>query len=560
MRQPGSAPNHRAPPSRTYSKFIKIHQQIETFEATLNSDSAIINSSPMLFSLPFDFNSASISSWLNQLNPSDAVLAGYDIFNVLKILRREIKTVDINSLELLVAHLTPVVLSISGILEKAYFNKGDNLNTQQCKIVRLNTVILSNLAFLHIHLIKQDTEQKKKTLHGTYSVHLIGMALYQYALAYEQENSSLWDMAGEVYTLALTDNLLEKIVDKPLKACGKLPAIGFVLKRNLLFSLENHHKFSHQELKSYFDFCSSHYQCVEFNQLGVKTEQGFCWQYETGEKPFPVTSKSETKISSDLILAAIGKKKQSRLIFNIEPLLAGIKNFDINVPFDASLRVIEHLSNYREIKETKFALPSHYIFVFSFEVITEFLSRLDRKNARYTFKPPSVDDLNFSSLDLAPILKEKPQNVNSSDIWGRREENIVLKYGAKKTFKTTLPGFLTVEWMIVAVASNGLILMYDKNMKISIAVVRRLEEKESHSNVQNGIIEVLDGSVSVEEIKIGNVQDKAVLLTQKESHELILSEGKYMTGTSIKLKQGTLVLDRLLENTNYFVRYAVSLK
>ncbi|MCK5479344.1 MAG: hypothetical protein KAI44_10525, partial [Methylococcales bacterium] len=230
-----------------------------------------------------------------------------------------------------------------------------------------------------------------------------------------------------------------------------------------------------------------------------------------------------------------------------------------------------HLSNYQAINESIFSLPRHYVFLFGFEQIIEFLSRLVRNNSLSTFKAPSVDELNFSSLNLTPTQQKKSYKIDDiSDIWGDDKselENIELMFGAQKTYQTKLSGFLSVEWMKVEASFNGLILMYGKDMKSSIAVVRKLEKggggsnfKNGVINVQKGVIEVLKGSVSVVDLINGVEQRKAVLLTQDDTYEMILAVDRYVTGSVLKLKQGEAVLDRMLEFTPFFVRYAVSLK
>ena len=189
----------------------------------------------MTFSLPFDFNNASISKWLSQLSSSDVISVGHEVFKVVKILKKEIDDIDRDSLELIVERITPVVMHTSGFLEKAFLGKSDSLTAQQRKIAQLNILLLRNLASLHVYLAEHTTDLVNKNLHANYGVQLIGFALYSSALSYEKPAFSLWNMAGDVYKTALTDDILEETIKKPLAVFDKLPTINSVLKRNLLF-------------------------------------------------------------------------------------------------------------------------------------------------------------------------------------------------------------------------------------------------------------------------------------------------------------------------------------
>ena len=178
--------------------------------------------------------------------------------------------------------------------------------------------------------------------------------------------------------------------------------------------------------------------------------------------------------------------------------------------------------------------------------------------------PPSIDELNFSSLDLAPKrVKKANQHTKSDDIWAEAMESkgrIELVFGPQKSFITKLPRFLAVEWMIVDVAFGGLIIMYAKDRKLSMAVVRRMEKQDGFANVQKGVIEVLQGEVSLVDLVNGAKQNKGVLLTKDDNYELILPADRYVLGSVIKLKQGEVILDRVLEFSSSFIRYAVQFK
>jgi len=519
----------------------------------------------MSLSLPFDFNTPSISSWLSQLNTSDSALAGHDIFKVLKILKNKADDIDIDSLELVVNRLNPVVVYTSTYLEKIFFDKGRSLSVQQRKVAQLSILLLRYLAILHVNLAARSFDRDNKTLHGNYAAQLIGLAFYNYALSYEKNSSSLWGSLGEIYALAVKGEYLDGDVSKPLSVFGKLPTIEAVLKRNLLFSVANCYDFSHKEIKTYFTFCSLNYGLVEFDRLSVKSNEGYVWEYESGQQPVPFAGKIDVKPLSQFELAASGTKIIPKLFFNMEPLFTAIKFSDVECPLAGELHLLEHLSSYKDIDAQGFSLPKKYIFVFGLEQCVEFFSKLENVSANVTFKRPSIDDLNFSSMNLKPlqVIKQK-KKVTTTEIWGEikpdssKIERIELEFGAQKANLTKLPGFLAVEWMMVDVSFNGLIVMYGADMIPSVAVVRRLESNDRASVTQKGIIEVLGGSVSLVEIVGIDGPQKGLLLKQDEAYELILGIHRNVVGSVLKLKQGDVLLNGVLESTRTFIRYAVT--
>ena len=168
-------------------------------------------------------------------------------------------------------------------------------------------------------------------------------------------------------------------------------------------------------------------------------------------------------------------------------------------------------------------------------------------------------------MNLKPlqVIKQK-KKVTTTEIWGEikpdssKIERIELEFGAQKANLTKLPGFLAVEWMVVDVSFNGLIVMYGVDMIPSVAVVRRLESNGRASSTQKGIIEVFGGNVSLVEFVGVDGPQKGLLLKQDEAYELILGINRNVVGSVLKLKQGDVLLNGVLESTRTFIRYAVT--
>jgi len=516
----------------------------------------------MASSLPFEFNNASISDWLRQLNTSDAVLSGQEILKVLRVLKKNIDDIEYSSLELVVERLTPVVVYTCGFLEKFFYNKAINYNLQQYKVAQLSVFLSRYLAYFHVHQALLSTEQANKSLHANYAAQLIGDAFYHSALSYDKPSKSLWLMLGEVYQIALDNNLLGLTVNNPLPHFDKI-SIESALKRTILFKISNCYKFNHKEIKQYFDFCTTNNHLVKFNQVNKENNQGYCWEYTSGDAPFCVTENVHVQESSLLEIVAAGQVTP-KLTFDIEPLLSAIKCLNVKLPVDESLGLVEHLSNYQAVNKSDFSLPKQYVFLFGFEQIIEFVSKLSSSNLFTTFSPPGVEDLNFSSLNLTPTHVKKPsqKNVTDADIWGEdksKVEKIKLKYGAQKAYQASIPSLLVVEWMKVETFFNGLLLIYGKDKKPILAVVRRSETKSGKGGSQKGVIELLEGDLSIVEILNREEKKMGLFLKQNNGYEIILSaDERYSIGSVLTLNQGNVILVRVVEDSSFFVRYGVS--
>jgi len=515
----------------------------------------------MASSLPFEFNNASISSWLAQLNTSDAVLSGQEIFKALRVLKKNVDDIEYSSLELVVERLTPIVVYTCGYLEKFFYDKAVNHNLQQYKVAQLSVFLSRYIAYFHVQLALLSTEQANKALHANYAVQLIGNALYHSALSYDRPSTSLWLMLGEIYQIALDNHLLELTVNKPLPFFKKISIEG-ILKRNILFKISNCYKFNHKEIKQYFDFCTSNYHLVKFNQVNNENNQGYCWEYTSGQAPFFVTEKINIHKGSLLETVAAGQVTP-KLAFDIEPLLNAIKYSNVKLPINESLGLVEHLSNYQTVDKPDLSLPKQYVFLFGFKQIIEFVSKLSTPNPFTTFSYPGIEELNFSSLNLTPthVKKPSPNKVTDADIWGEevsKVETVELKYGAQKAYQTSVSGLLIVEWMKVETFFNGLILIYGKDKKPILAIVRRAETKSNKEGSQKGVIELLEGDVSIVEI-INRPEKKGLFLKQNNGYEIILpADNRYTIGSVFTLNQGNVVLERVVEDSSFFVRYGVS--
>ena len=497
------------------------------------------------FSLPFELNNKSISAWLSQLKSSDVLLTSNQIYSVLSVLQKEQGNIDTVSFSIVVMRLTPVVIYLSGFLEQAIIK-----TPEQRKISKVSVRILRHLAFLHLCLAKRLSQQEQRVLHLNYALQIIGLVFKQYALSYERPSATLWEFMGECYVLALSDRILDIPVEEPLAEFRALSTIALALKRVLLFWLAKPHALSQQDINTLFEFCTLNSRLVNFAQSNVRVEPEFCWDYGDVEGFQPLFFRPKTL-------------PEKYLLFHVADLLSSAQSKELSIQGADDL--FEYLSHYQElIESTKFSLPRPFVAVSGFVQGVEFLAKHVRHGEISMLNSPSPKNLNFASLDLVKekVKKKKGmERVNATDIWGGDEEKkavrIEVLFGALKLVKTTHEHFFATEAMQVNLLESEVFIAYGADLKIFLGVCR-LVAREQRGKIQRSMVQVFEGRVSLL-TQVHSVTKRAAFLLQNEAGcELFLSSGKNTVGSVVKFDQAEVTLDRLVELTPSYMRYAVS--
>ncbi|MCF7969703.1 MAG: hypothetical protein K9L22_00865 [Methylococcaceae bacterium] len=496
------------------------------------------------FALPFELTNQSITDWLKQLNFSDVLLVSNEIYHVLSVLKKEQAAIDTAALRQVIMRLTPVVMYLSGFLEQAMLK-----SAQQRKIPQMSIRILRHLSFLQLCLAKRTEQQDQRVLHLNYALQILGVAFKVSVLSYERPSAVLWQYMSECYTLASVDTLLDIPVEKPLADFQSLPTINLALKRLLLFWVANPYSFSQQDIQTFFVFCTLNSHLVKLVNPNLVVESVFCWDYSQNDclqmvysKPVKLPEKCVLFHANDLL-----HSEQKKSLFIAE-----------------SERFFLRLSNYNAlVGNTNFSLAKTYVITHGFEQLTAFFARHVHNNEVLRLNTPLPNDLNFTNLELVQDgMKKKPmiEHISPEDIWGGAElkkEKVAVKFAAMKLMQTAQAYFYGAETIQVNLVEGDVFVAYDASLKPVLGVVRRADYGQ-RDRLQQSVVQMLIGHVSVLLQSHLVVPKSALLLSHKDTFELFLEPGQYSVGTILKFDQVDVTLERLLELSPKFMRYAVS--
>lgn len=502
--------------------------------------------------LPFELTNKSVLEWLSQLNSSDVLLTSNKLYKVLSLLKKQHTSIDTATLGIVVMRLTPVVMYLSGFLEKAII-----AHPHERKIAQISIRILRHLAFLHVYLARRVERHHDQVLHANYALQIVAVAFQHSALGNVVPSSVLWECVRECYELAVTEEFLEMPVKDPLAEFEALPTISLAIRRVLLFCVTNPYQFSPQDILSLFNYCTVNAHLVHFVRQGMSLDHVFCWDYTETECYQLVCTRPETL-------------PDTCVLFHLNALLHSEKKTALVI--EGADLLIAALNQYRDLVEnTKFILAKPYVFVSGFEQVQAFFSKHVRQHKILTLNTPSPNDLNFSSLELVKQranedknkIEVKIEQIASEDIWsyGQDEvEKIKLKFGPMKLVLTPQRLFYVAEVMEAKLGCGDIFVCYDTSLKPVLGITRHVEMKQLGA-IQRSVVELCRGQVSI--LEYTNADDEiitAILQDNKSHHELFLEPGKYTVGNVLKFTTVELVLDRLLELSPKFMRYAVSLK
>jgi len=495
------------------------------------------------FLLPFELTNQSIVDWLKQLKFSDVLLTSNEIYNVLSTLKKEQAVIDTTALRLVVMRLTPLVMSLSGFLEQAILK-----SARQRKISQISIRILRHLAFLHLCLAKRIEQQDQQVLHLSYALQVLGVAFKLSALSYERPSTVLWDYMGECYALASVNRLLDIPVEKSLAEFHTLATVNLALKRLLLFGVANPYRFSQQDIQEFFVFCTLNSHLVSLVNPNLAVEPVFCWDYS----------------QSDCLQAIYPKPirlPEKCVLFHANDLLHSEQKKSLSIV--GSELFFMRLSNYKSlIKNTNFFLAKTYVIASGFEQLSVFFARHVRNNEILRLNTPLPNDLNFTSLELVQdtVKASRVERVSAADIWGEAEakkEKVEVKFGAMKLRKTSQTHFYVAETMQVHLVEGDLFVAYDSSLRPVLGMSRRTDGRQS-DRIQQSVVQLFMGQVSVLLQSHLVVPRSALLLSHEHTFELFLNSGQYSVGSVLKFDQVEVTLERLLELSPKFMRYAVS--
>ena len=483
------------------------------------------------------------SQWMDAVNSKDVLNASTSVFQLTSAFKKHSSLIEPKNLYQIAISLTPKVLELTEILERLYLK-----NTSHTKVAQLNMAILRQLACLYLECA--DTlEGGCKLISLSHALQLQGMVHYQSVLSAQPPSASLWREMGRAYQYACQSGLCTTPLDANALVLHDLDTIDKIIKRNLLFAIANAYSFNASDIQALFVFCANLQTDLQLHQLGSDRKEGFCWEYMTEQLPYQV--------------CAI-KEDNHRLLFNTEAIAKADRLGQIDWPLSDPTHMLNQISHYRcLVNSTPPALPSYHVFTCGAERVFTFFQKHIRDGLVWMVMSPSSDSLNFSSLELyqEPSPIQKTEKIGRESIWGNvkqdKEKLAFNEFGAIKLFKTDVPGFYVFESIKLQLEAQDLMVVYGKDLRPYLAVVRRLE-LSNLQNIQKGLVEILQGKVSFMELPQGQTKEKAILLKQGDTIYLYLQPHKIDALAGLKATPYHVELKQLMEVRPHFMCYRVA--
>lgn len=486
--------------------------------------------------LPFELNRSSVKHWFSQLNSLDAVAVGSEVLKALNLLVKQSEKLDSEELAQVVDLFDPVVVKIVEFLERIIIQKPDLY-----KLARLSSQLMVYLAQLHNSLAQ--TDAVNKALHANYALQMLGWSSFHRALSYERLPGSFWHDMGLAYQHAQEAGL-DTLITSALPAFQPLNSGAKALRRNLLFVICNPYRFSRDEIQALFAFCTQKQALLTL----FEHQTGFYWDYQRGKPPEALVSKPE------------GLKV---LTFHAEALTKAVLNTQVSLPVTYSAALFNTLSNFQQlVRSTERVLPKYYAFVSGYEQVAILLNKHIRGGLISLINTPKPEKV-LEYFELAADLEPEEQvfdRVSNDEIWGRqkKQERVELQYGAIKTFKTGLPAIYLAEYLKLPVEGNSLLILYGQSLQPLLAIARPIVSVKK-SLYQSALLELVSESPFAVTTADSSPEEIFIMESYEGHYQCYLpGHKKFNLGTEIALKEGRLVLLRLLEETEQYMRYQVS--
>ncbi|NOQ63004.1 MAG: hypothetical protein GQ582_00650 [Methyloprofundus sp.] len=472
-----------------------------------------------------------------------------EVYKLLSTLKKEHQNIDAAALALVITELTPAIIDLSELLEKIFisFAKG-------AKVGKVNIRILFYLAFLHVELAKRLASQHDKVLHANYAMQLIGLLTKNCALSYERLPEGLYACASECYHLAMLEGILKDSVQDPLEKFQTLDTFSLALKRWLLFYVMNPYQFNQQDIISLFDFCSENsalLHIIESMTPDLVGEQVFCWDYkqEGSYQPIFLTQKEfidDSVLFTTNALVNFDTKQELR-----------IESPDLLMAILSQFKLLLDSSRFSEFEA--------YIFVSGFSSIVSFFNKHTYQGRIVRLNSPTPKTLNFSSVMNVSdhrSLEEEKEMVSAADIWDHKKEERLkqgLVFGVMKLVNVDLMSFYVAESMSIELSAADLFVCYAEDLSIELGIVRRVRGSGKGA-IQKSVVELCSGELTLLKQVDNETGGVALLLKQESSYEVFLKPGQYRVETRLVFDQVQITLERLVEISENFTRYVVSVK
>jgi hypothetical protein len=492
--------------------------------------------------LPFKIDIDNISAWLTGLSQLELTYASNELYKVVKIVNKQ--AIKSDDFYLIIDLLTPATLQFSQKLELLFIGKSTKHDRKTKKLARLSTNLLRYLALAYARIAQDDHLQHHQLLAISRAFEFAGLNMRHNAMLHERQSSALWEKMGTLYQIGFSKNLLDQPTDETEEALKKHTTITAAIKRNILFAICNPYNFSSIEINQLYSVIEQYCELLELKTLYKinNSRADFYWPY--------------LELSMPLFMQP-DEMTQTILHINTSRLINFFQSSKFRVPFAGFKKIIYRLSKYQEIIHSVVASEpiicnlatgfEHAIALLAKPVIPS--GSLGNKYAR-----PTIDESAFNNFKLEPFAGDKiVPNVEINEIW--QNSNNSLGPQIVKVQRAIPNDFCIVEVTKLVTSINQPAILHIREKNI-LGIIRQIQNPvQLGNNTYQILIEKIVGVPSC----LKSHSESIILITKNDqSLEVLLPLNKYTSGTKIKLLEGEIMLEKLLEESKYFMHFTIT--
>jgi len=473
---------------------------------------------------PFALEPDSVDQWLTTTSLADTIISATEFHKIIKNLNHA--KIDSNLLYQIIKKITPATEKITNDLQNNIIEKSSSVDEKTIKLKRLCRHLMKELISTYYLIAKQkNMTSEMREVVTLQALELIGKHLLICAKMNEKPSNSIWKISSQLYQIAHKPLFDSAIVD--------------ALKRNILFYLCNPYQLTLSDIGNLYTALSELSQLIHLQETFPETTNQcyFVWEYGNNHAP-NIGQQNKTYVSA--------------IFLNPEQLVNLFQSGKFSTDLTAFQQIITKLTGYQKTIHSD--IPSEPIIrslYFGFDQIEKALQQNLRKNKLQNFGQDYYANNTLMDAKLEPLAHEQPFITNNkSDNWqqnatSQQDKNTV------KIQKTLFDNFIIAVSHPQDYCCENIIIIDNENNQPQLGIIRRILFIHQ-SNTLRMLIEKISGKILFSRLD-NSIQ--AILI--QESNQLIISTNANLGETTLKFENKQLTIEKLVELSNFFIRFQV---
>ena len=499
--------------------------------------------------LPFQLSPEAITQWLHSLSEKNSASTAVELNKVAKLLRKS--DTDINKVLSTLLQLTPTVLHICSTLESSVITQSDNTKSN-LKIIRLCIQLLRNSALAFFSLCEKEqlsTDEKNITIYT--ALQLIGYSQRLSTIFHDRPSSTLWEVTGKLYILALKANSSQQPVNHKNKSFKNQTTIESVIKRNILFNISNPYQYDSQQIKKLFFIADQVADKIELNPSDSSTKNTFQWDANTDTPPYPINSNHE--------------KKQFTACINTQELIIFMQSKYFKSELEQPLisKLFDQLSGFQSLINAPIpSAPTISRLIVGFKGISEHLLKVSKLKKIEQLSVQSNSNQPIANMSLVPMTFESGAiNSTLSPTTTNNYLSLLSEIRTVKTLAVKNNQFIIAEANHFNCSIGDVALFCSSSLTHKLGIIRQTRVTNS-TGTKHILIEEITGIPAIHQVKAHDVTTQQLISITNNNTvqpEILIPPCKVSIGSQISCASGeSFILDKLNDYSSFFARYQSS--